>query len=64
MTQCRQIEQACPLKKVSKVDDSARPGFDVEPGTSPLVITSRDTEQGCIDQAEIESLARSYILLE
>ncbi len=30
----------------------------------PLVITSQDDERGGIDQAEIEHLARKYILLE
>lgn len=36
---------------------------DAEPNP-PLVITSRDDERGGIDQAEIEGLARKYILLE
>jgi exodeoxyribonuclease V alpha subunit len=46
------------------VGDGARPGFDVEPGVSPLVITSCDGDDGSIDQQRIEALARRYILLE
>jgi hypothetical protein len=46
------------------VGDGARPGFDVEPGVSPLVITSRDGDDGSIDQQRIEVLARKYVLLE
>jgi len=46
------------------VGDGARPGFDVEPGTTPLVITSRDGDNGSIDVPHIEALARRYILLE
>jgi exodeoxyribonuclease V alpha subunit len=44
--------------------DGARTGFDMEPGISPLVITSRDGDDGSIDQQRIEALARRYILLE
>jgi hypothetical protein len=40
------------------------PGMDAEPGTSPLVITSRDGDDGSIDAQRIEYLARRYILLE
>ncbi|MDY7040427.1 MAG: ATP-dependent RecD-like DNA helicase [Chloroflexota bacterium] len=46
------------------VGDGAHPGREVEPGTSPLVITSRDDERGGINQQRIEALARKYILLE
>lgn len=46
------------------VGDGALPGRDVEPGTSPLVITSRDGDDGRIDAQKIEYLARKYILLE
>ncbi|MBE9479366.1 MAG: hypothetical protein IMY80_05315, partial [Chloroflexi bacterium] len=46
------------------VGDGARSEFDVEPGTAPLVITSRDGDDGSIDQQQIEMLARKYILLE
>jgi hypothetical protein len=46
------------------VGPGAVPGREVEPGVSPLVITSRDGEDGSIDQQQIEVLARKYILLE
>jgi exodeoxyribonuclease V alpha subunit len=46
------------------VGDGARDGVDVEPGTSPLVITSRDGDDGSINQQRIEELAQKYILLE
>ncbi|MFC2023431.1 ATP-dependent RecD-like DNA helicase [Chloroflexota bacterium] len=46
------------------VGDGALPGRDVEPGASPLVITSRDADDGGIDAQRIEYLARRYILLE
>jgi len=46
------------------VGDGALPDRDVEPGISPLVITSRDGEDGSIDAQRIERLARRYILLE
>jgi ATP-dependent exoDNAse (exonuclease V) alpha subunit len=46
------------------VGSGAAPGCDVEPGMSPLVITSRDGDDGSIDQQRIEALARKYILLE
>lgn len=36
----------------------------IEPGTFPVVITSRDGDDGSIDAQEIERLARRYILLE
>lgn len=36
----------------------------VEPGTFPIVITSRDGDNGSIDAREIERLARKYILLD
>ena len=36
----------------------------IEPGASPIVITSRDAEDGGIDAQHIERLARKYILLE
>ena len=34
----------------------------VEPGTSPVVITSRDSEEGGIDQTHLERLAEKFIL--
>lgn len=34
----------------------------VEPGTSPIVITSRDSEDGGIDQTNLQRLADKYIL--
>ena len=46
------------------VGDGARPGFDVEPGIAPLVIASRDGDDGSIDQQRIEALARKHVLLE
>jgi hypothetical protein len=46
------------------VGDGALADRDVEPGTSPLVITSRDGDDGSIDAQRIEHLARKYILLE
>jgi ATP-dependent exoDNAse (exonuclease V) alpha subunit len=46
------------------VGPGAAQGREVEPGVSPLVITSRDGDHGSIDQMAIERLARSYILLE
>ncbi|HDQ70555.1 MAG TPA: hypothetical protein ENN19_00480 [Chloroflexi bacterium] len=46
------------------VGDGARTEFDVEPGISPLVITSRDGDDGSIDQQRIEALARKNILLD
>jgi exodeoxyribonuclease V alpha subunit len=45
------------------VGDGA-PGNEVKPGTSPIVITSRDGDNGGIDEQRIEQLARKYILLE
>jgi len=39
-------------------------GAEVEPGVSPLVITSRDGDDGSINVPRIEALARKYILLE
>jgi hypothetical protein len=44
------------------VGDGA-PGATVEPGTFPIVITSRDGEDGGIDVPRIEELIREYILL-
>ena len=46
------------------VGDGALPDREVEPGISPLVITSRDGKDGRIDASRIEHLARKYILLE
>jgi hypothetical protein len=46
------------------VGPGAVPGREVEPGVSPLVITSRDGDDGSIDQQRIEALARKYVLLE
>jgi len=46
------------------IGPGAAPGREVEPGVSPLVITSRDGDDGSIDQQRIEALARRYILLE
>jgi len=46
------------------VGDGAVGEEDVKPGTSPVVITSRDNDDGGIDAARIEHLARKYILLE
>ncbi|MDD3827862.1 MAG: hypothetical protein PHY79_18000, partial [Anaerolineae bacterium] len=40
------------------------PDREVEPGTSPLVITSRDGDDGSIDAQRIDYLVRRYILLE
>lgn len=36
----------------------------VEPGQFPIVITSRDNDDGGIDVPKIEGLIRKYILLE
>ena len=36
----------------------------VEPGQFPIVITSRDNDDGGIDVPRIEGLIRKYILLE
>jgi hypothetical protein len=46
------------------VGDGALKEDEIEPGTSPLVITSRDKADGGIDQQHIEMLAKKYILLE
>jgi exodeoxyribonuclease V alpha subunit len=46
------------------VGPGAREGALPEPGVSPVVITSRDREDGGIDEQEIERLAGRYILLE
>jgi hypothetical protein len=46
------------------VGPGAALGREVEPGVSPLVITSRDGDDGSINQQRIEQLARKYILLE
>jgi len=37
---------------------------DISSATSPLVITSRDEDNGGIDMPRVEQLARRYILLE
>jgi len=49
--------------RIPVVGDGA-PGVDVEPGTTPIVITSRDGADGSIDVPRLEALARRYILLE
>ena len=46
------------------VGAAAEEGRDVKPGVSPVVITSRDGEDGGIDQQVIERLARGYVLLD
>jgi exodeoxyribonuclease V alpha subunit len=46
------------------VGEGAEDGRNVDPGISPLVITSRDGDDGSIDAQKIEQLARKYILLE
>jgi hypothetical protein len=48
------------------VGDGALPVRErtVEPGISPLVITSRDGEDGSIDARRVEMLAKKYILME
>lgn len=46
------------------VGDGELPDNDVEPGTSPLLITSRDGDDGSIDARRIRHLARKYILPE
>ncbi|RRR72400.1 MAG: exodeoxyribonuclease V [Candidatus Viridilinea halotolerans] len=46
------------------VGPGAAEDLQVEPGTFPVVITSRDGDDGSIDAQEIERLARRYILLE
>jgi exodeoxyribonuclease V alpha subunit len=46
------------------VGDGAADRRDISPGTSPLVITSRDDDNGGIDVPHLEQLARQYILLE
>jgi hypothetical protein len=45
------------------VGPGAAPGRPVEPGVSPLVITSRDGDDGSIDARRIESLAHRYVLV-
>ena len=49
---------------ISVVGDGAPDRRDISPGTSPLVITSRDDDNGGIDVPHLEQLARQYILLE
>ncbi len=46
------------------VGPGAVPDRQVDPGTFPIVITSRDGNDGSIDAQAIERLARRYILLE
>jgi len=58
---CRWYEETMGIPVVG---DGARDGVDMKPGTSPLVITSRDGADGSIDVPRIEALARKYVLLE
>ena len=46
------------------VGDGGLEGPDISPGSFPVVITSRDNEDGGIDVPHLESLAKKYILLE
>jgi hypothetical protein len=46
------------------VGDGIDDDLQVEPGEFPVVITSRDGEDGSIDSKRIEQLIRKYILLE
>ena len=39
-------------------------GIDADPGKFPVVITSRDGDDGGIDVPRIEELIRKYIVLE
>jgi hypothetical protein len=50
--------------RIPVAGDSVDADQDVQLGTSPLIIISRDGEDDNIDAYGIEQLARRYILLE
>lgn len=50
--------------KITVIGAGVEGGPVVEPGVSPIVITSRDGDDGGIQVPVIEQLVRQYILLE